>query len=672
MISFYGASGCGKTTLLNAIACRNDFLTEYHVDDKDILQMTDKDRKNYLFQHVGYVTQEPELLNDLTIRNHMKQLSEIYQINMNTKKLIDKLEIGKLLDKYPNQLSGGEKFRCALLLCIMKNTEIILLDEPTASIEDEQKIRVIELLEYLASKGKTIIISTHDDLMMEHSDVSYEIKNQEIICVKNSINIEDKEKTLKQSFQKDTNVATDYMFKMEKHHPWYYGMLRMLSIFCIIFCALSLEFSNYAYEMDSNNMKNAISNEITVYKRLPYFDEYDINGTNEPITHDEVDFLKNLKHVERVEWRYDTNLGPDIVSVIDNRYFSQDKDLMNIHFLNENKQLIKDRTIENLYVCTYLHDENYDDFIEYNFNTEGIYLSKDLANSLTDDLSSLKGKYINFQMPIPEYEAYGYSWTYDENQKEVLIHEMKGDFEELLMPIAGVLKGSRMNFYGHYSEIMYIDRDVIEPLIEKHKKTESRTIYTMLPDNKVFYINELPESEKDNVAHTVVETPWEPTGYTVIVDDIDHLDEVIQNIREAGLRVDSEFASYKSISESTKNFQKAVKMISKGMLVILLCIYLVIKYNNRIRERKINQYYMLQLNFTKQEIRKVKFKRYFENTVIAFMISFIIFMTLIFLFDYIGIGFTVLNKKIVFTLICATIILEFIVPMILERKMGSK
>ena len=108
------------------------------------------------------------------------------------------------------------------------------------------------------------------------------------------------------------------------------------------------------------------------------------------------------------------------------------------------------------------------------------------------------------------------------------------------------------------------------------------------------------------------------------------------------------------------------------MLVILLCIYLVIKYNNRIRERKINQYYMLQLNFTKNEIRKVKLKRYLENTIIAFMISFIIFMILIFLFDYIGIGFTVLNKKIVFTFICASVILEFIVPIIFERKMGPK
>ena len=91
---------------------------------------------------------------------------------MDTSKIINKLEIGKLLDKYPNQLSGGEKFRCALLLCIMKNTDIILLDEPTAALEDEQKKIVIELLEYLASKGKTIIISTHDDLMMKHSDVS--------------------------------------------------------------------------------------------------------------------------------------------------------------------------------------------------------------------------------------------------------------------------------------------------------------------------------------------------------------------------------------------------------------------------------------------------------------------------------------------------------------------
>ncbi|MCH4283671.1 MULTISPECIES: ATP-binding cassette domain-containing protein [Bacillota] len=671
IISFYGESGCGKTTLLNTIACRNDFLLKYYVNDQDILKMSDKDKKNYLFHHIGYVTQEPELLDDLTIRNHMKQISEIYQINMDTSKIINKLEIGKLLDKYPNQLSGGEKFRCALLLCIMKNTDIILLDEPTAALEDEQKKIVIELLEYLASKGKTIIISTHDDLMMKHSDVSYEIKNQEIICVKNSTNIEDGG-PLKRSCQKNTKVVTDYMFKMEKHHPWYYGMLRGLSIFCIIFCALSLEFSNYAYEIDANNMKSTMSNELTVYKRLSYFDEYDLLGTNEPITHEEVDFLKNLEHVERVEWRLDTGLGTNLLSVSDENYLSEDNELADIRLFNESKQIIKDRTKDNIYACTYLHDENYDSFIEYQFNNEGIYLSKDLANSLTDDLSSLKGKYINFQMPIPEYDSYGFAWIYDENEQEVLIHVHAGSFEELTLPIAGVLKGADMGLYTTFGELMYIDRDVIEPLIEKHKKTESRTIYTMLPDSKVFYINELPENEKENVAHTVVETPWEPTGYTVIVDDIDHLDEVIQNIREAGLRVDSQFASYKSISESTKNLQKAVKMISKGMLVILLCIYLVIKYNNRIRERKINQYYMLQLNFTKNEIRKVKLKRYLENTIIAFMISFIIFMILIFLFDYIGIGFTVLNKKIVFTFICASVILEFIVPIIFERKMGPK
>ena len=119
------------------------------------------------------------------------------------------------------------------------------------------------------------------------------------------------------------------------------------------------------------------------------------------------------------------------------------------------------------------------------------------ANSLTDDLSSLKGKYINFQMPIPEYDSYGFAWIYDENEQEVLIHVHAGSFEELTLPIAGVLKGADMGLYTTFGELMYIDRDVIEPLIEKHKKTESRTIYTMLPDSKVFYINELPENEKE-------------------------------------------------------------------------------------------------------------------------------------------------------------------------------
>ena len=166
-----GISGCGKTTLLNILGgLDSDFEGEYLYQGRNIGLCKPKEKARFR-QEVGYIFQSSLLMSKLTV------LDNLLYIN-NDKELIRKyakqLHVEELLGKYPEQLSGGQRQRISIIRALILNPEIILADEPTASLDRANSKELAKLFSVLRNEDRIIIIATHENCF---DDVADEIIN---------------------------------------------------------------------------------------------------------------------------------------------------------------------------------------------------------------------------------------------------------------------------------------------------------------------------------------------------------------------------------------------------------------------------------------------------------------------------------------------------------------
>ena len=174
----YGKSGSGKTTILHALILENEFLEECIWNGKSIALNDISKAKDELYQHISYASQDTELLEDLTIIDHIQMYKDLFSFQGDIEEYKTLLDVNNLLDKYPMQLSGGERKRVSILLSVMKDSELVILDEPTASLDEHHTDRVIQLLDQLLKEDKTLLVTTHDEKLIQKADVLYNINNK--------------------------------------------------------------------------------------------------------------------------------------------------------------------------------------------------------------------------------------------------------------------------------------------------------------------------------------------------------------------------------------------------------------------------------------------------------------------------------------------------------------
>ena len=183
-VAVMGPSGSGKTTLLNVIS---GFISadggKVILDGQDILT-GEEDNLAEIRQHkLGFVFQDFMLLNGLTIRENIflpqiiagKQKSKMEQ---NTKKLLSVFGIEEIAEKYPAEVSGGQKQRASIARALSNNPSIILADEPTGNLDSKSSTAVIEA--FLNAKGKmgaTIFMVTHDAFAASYADKVIALKD---------------------------------------------------------------------------------------------------------------------------------------------------------------------------------------------------------------------------------------------------------------------------------------------------------------------------------------------------------------------------------------------------------------------------------------------------------------------------------------------------------------
>ncbi len=172
-VTVYGKSGCGKTTLLNIIGgLDRPSSGDIAIDGTSIVGLTEDALATLRLEKIGFVFQDYNLLLDLTVRENLE-----LPLKFSKKKdagrvgeLLEKFDIADIAGERANKISGGEAQRTAIARAMMNNPRIILADEPTGNLDDENAENVIEMFQ-LARKefGTTVVLATHDPSLAAHS-----------------------------------------------------------------------------------------------------------------------------------------------------------------------------------------------------------------------------------------------------------------------------------------------------------------------------------------------------------------------------------------------------------------------------------------------------------------------------------------------------------------------
>ena len=165
-----GKSGCGKSTLLNMIGLLEKMdQGEYTLFDQENIQPNTKESKLLLRNKISFIFQNFALIDDDTVENNLLIALEYTSLSKQEKQtkideVLKQVQLEGMSKQKIYTLSGGQQQRVALARCLLKPSELVLADEPTAALDQENKQIVLDLLCTLQKLGKTVIVASHDDI----------------------------------------------------------------------------------------------------------------------------------------------------------------------------------------------------------------------------------------------------------------------------------------------------------------------------------------------------------------------------------------------------------------------------------------------------------------------------------------------------------------------------
>lgn len=185
-VAIMGESGSGKTTLLNLLATL-DTPTEGTIllNGKDVSTLKEAQAADFRREHLGFVFQEFNLLDTFSLRDNIylplvlsgKKHSE-FPKRLNP--IAKQLHIEKILDKFPYEVSGGQKQRAAVARALITHPDILLADEPTGALDSKSSAEMLDEFESINSQGQTILMVTHSIVAASHAQRVLFIKDGQV------------------------------------------------------------------------------------------------------------------------------------------------------------------------------------------------------------------------------------------------------------------------------------------------------------------------------------------------------------------------------------------------------------------------------------------------------------------------------------------------------------
>jgi len=198
-VAVMGESGSGKTTLLNILAALDKPTSgQVSLNGKSIVSLKEKDISTFRRNNLGFVFQDFNLLDTFTIRDNIflplvLSGKKYEEMKNRLTPLAQMLRISDLLDKYPYEISGGQKQRTAVARALITNPQLVLADEPTGALDSRASEGLMKLFQQINDEGQTIIMVTHSFKAACHAGRVLFIKDGEVFNQLYKANLSDEE-----------------------------------------------------------------------------------------------------------------------------------------------------------------------------------------------------------------------------------------------------------------------------------------------------------------------------------------------------------------------------------------------------------------------------------------------------------------------------------------------
>lgn len=259
-----GKSGSGKTALLYCIA---------HMDTKSKYQyyydhrlIGEKDRNNIRKECISYVLQENDLLAHLDVRGTLQYFAHIHNKHLSDKDIqdyLDKMHLDVTLNQNVMTLSLGERQRLSIATALVSNPQVLVLDEPTASLDHENEIEIYNILKEL-SAHMTIVLASHSEEAIKYADVVYTLEDgrltsdgsviQEDICGKGVIS------------QVDHKFYKEYVKDYVKHYKFMYVLMMMVFILTLVSGQMILGIIHHSRDQGMQMLIGQLENKAIITK----------------------------------------------------------------------------------------------------------------------------------------------------------------------------------------------------------------------------------------------------------------------------------------------------------------------------------------------------------------------------------------------------------------------
>ena len=405
-----GESGCGKTTLINILGLMDEeYEGDYYFINQNVKNMTNQEKELIRYNQISYIYQNPKFLENESIKVNLEiALNKKYR----KKELIENLKKVNLNINYNKKvsfLSGGERKRLAILISILKDTPLILADEITVGLDNENKINIMNYLLEL-SKTKIILLLTHDISFIKHYVKNvYYIKNKQIfIKTKDEIVYENETR-------KDNKLQKTFIRKHIINHIKSKTLRTLLSTLCMVIALVSFGFSILLTSSLSDSITDSLSKNINDQQILVTKKE-EMKRMNKNVTLDKYE----IKEIQREYNHYFDYSGVNYLNNLST--FFKDEDYLEV-IIDHKRYNLKGYCANSINNFTYieLDDEPFiysskkmleEDEIILSLTNNQVYTFCNLLNIEYKDETSLLSYLINFPLNLSFYFSNS-DWEYE-------------------------------------------------------------------------------------------------------------------------------------------------------------------------------------------------------------------------------------------------------------------